>query len=87
MSSSECSLHISKKIKKRSETIYYCDYCGKGSFTRYHSNLFPVSIQYFRNNIVFQLDFHQSCFELFYNLNKLAFCSLCSNYYSKEEEL
>ena len=83
----ECHLHTCKQqVKKKTET-YYCDYCTKGSFIRYQPNSFPISIKYFRNNIVFYLDFHESCFALFHIANKLDFCSLCSNYYSKEEKV
>lgn len=87
MSTQECS-HIFKNIKKKSDTItYYCDYCGKGSFTRYHPKSFPISIQYFRNKTVFHLDFHESCFGLFHIANNLDYCSICSKYYSKEENV
>lgn len=83
MSNINCNIHIYNQVKEK-QHIYYCDYCGKGSFTRYNSNSFPISIQYFKTNIVFQLNFHQTCFELFYNVNHLKFCKLCSNYYSEE---
>ena len=92
MSTQHCS-HTCNQIKKKSET-YYCDYCGKGSFIpygrtesdiRYYPEKFPISIEYFRNNTVFHLDFHESCFGLFHIANKLDFCSICSKYYSKEE--
>ena len=83
MSIQDCS-HTFNQIKKKSET-YYCDYCGKGSFIRYYPEKFPISIEYFRNNTVFHLDFHESCFGLFHIANKLEFCSICSKYYSKEE--
>jgi hypothetical protein len=83
MSHNECSNHICNKIKKKEESpSYYCDYCGKGSFTRHQT--FPISIQYFRNNILFHLDFHNSCFELFSIANYLKFCNECSTYYSEE---
>jgi len=81
MSHNECTNHIYEKIKKKTP-IYYCDYCVKGSLTRCQT--FPISIQYFKNNIVFHLDFHDSCFELFSIANHLKFCTNCSKYYSSE---
>jgi hypothetical protein len=82
MSELNCN-HIYNQVKEKTNT-QYCDYCCQESRTQYHSNSFPVSINFFKNNIVFQLKFHRSCFERFYSVNKLKLCSQCYNYYSED---
>jgi hypothetical protein len=88
LSCSSCLIHILNRIKK--ETIYSfkingdiiylitCDYCSKSDF----SNGNTIRIAYAKNNIVFELDFHINCFDIFSKLNQLQFCNNCLHFYS-----
>lgn len=75
---------IIKPFKLKDKIIYFisCDYCQNSATLSEFQNGNTIRIQYVKNNILFELDFHKNCFEHFKTLNIVEFCNFCKYYYS-----
>ena len=73
-----------RKKKERVEGEYFisCDYCSRSVTLCDFINGNPIEINYAKYNIVFELKFHNYCFDIFSKVNQLVFCDKCLNYSS-----
>lgn len=69
-------------FKMEGECFISCDYCSRCMTLCDFIDDNPIEINYVKYNIVFELKFHNYCFDIFSKVNQLVFCDKCLNYSS-----